>query len=85
MRPGPALVSVTAVLLIGVSIFLINQEYSGQKTIIAETQTRENIVPLDPSKPIYVPTDDLLQVNVLRYEYQWATFAYYDPITMEIR
>jgi hypothetical protein len=40
---------------------------------------------LDPNKPWYGPTDDLLQVGVLKYEYQWMTYANYDPITMEIR
>jgi hypothetical protein len=35
--------------------------------------------------PWYTPTDALLDVQVLRIERQFVTFASYDPIHMEIR
>jgi|TARA_B110000263_G_C14969797_1_gene356494 hypothetical protein len=72
-------------LLIGLVIMLSGQYPEQEKSYELYAPRQVNIIPLDPNKPWYGPTDDLLQVGVLKYEYQWMTYANYDPITMEIR
>jgi hypothetical protein len=72
-------------LLTGVVIMFSGQYHEQEKTYDLYTPSQVNIIALDPNKPWYGPTDDLLQVSVLTYEYQWMTYTNYDPITMEIR
>lgn len=50
---------------------------------LVEQSVPEIIV--DPNRPWTSPTDDLLRVEIRRYETQYVKFANYDPITMEIR
>jgi hypothetical protein len=76
--------SMTVVCLLVLSVFLLTRQPT-QEQVREGTDTQNINVALDPNIAWYMPTDDLLQVDVLRYEYQWVTFASYDPITMEIR
>jgi len=59
-----------------------------EKRVPGVTRDEENrlaAISLDPNRPWYAPTDDLLLVNVLQFEQQWPRYAIYDPLTMEIR
>lgn len=47
--------------------------------------TREQIISLDPDKYWRAPTDELLQIDVRKYETHLITFVNYDPVSMEIR
>jgi hypothetical protein len=85
LRPKliPAMLAIG--LLIGLVVMLSGRFHEQEKSYDLYTPPQVNIMALDPNKPWYGPTDDLLQVSVLKYEYQWITYANYDPITMEIR
>ena len=85
MRPKPVLASLVIGLLIG-SLVVLTVQHKNQEESFETNATRQGYsTTLNPNKPWYGPTDDLLQISVLRYEYQWVTFVNYDPITMEIK
>lgn len=88
-RSNVGLVSVTAGLLAGVLVIMLNVEpFSNApdtSNIQPNVQTTGVTTAYDPNKIWHSPTDDLMQINVLKYQNQWVTFATYDPITMEIK
>ena len=82
-------IGATGVLLmlfsIGVSTILLNKTEIQQQGITEPAGSLASTVTLDPNRPWYGPTDDLLRVAVLQYERQWPTYAIYDPLTLEIK
>jgi hypothetical protein len=76
--------SVTVVVLIVLSLMFINRQ-PVEVPVPGQAEDQVVSIALDPNNAWYMPTDDLLRVDVLKYEYQWVMFARYDPITMEIR
>lgn len=83
----PAVIWVPATLGLCITLWLFFAHSPVPEPLLSDglTPSLTPIVNIDANESWSSPTDELLLVNVRRYEYQQIHFATYDPFTMEIR
>ena len=66
-------------------MLMVNMAPSDDLVFPLNTSVQEQVTSLDPNKYWPAPTDELLHIDVRKYETQLVTFVNYDPLSMEIR
>jgi hypothetical protein len=83
--PPVLLIAPVCLLIVAILVLMENRGPSDDLVIPYSTSAQEKITSLDPNTYWRAPTDELLQIDVRKYETQLVTFVNYDPLSMEIR